>query len=200
MRSIGEVLIAIKATDDDNEKVEILTANKDFPHMEYFMKGLIDSDKEYWKLPEGVAYATNGRILGRCPSVVSQMTTIKYFELPTRVRSDRLQALFLGLMDTIHNSEAELVATMMNGEELPFLPNSLIEKVYGEGTKAAEKPVKKDDVVESKTETPTEKVEDVVDVVETKTEVEAPAEVTTEAPAETPVVKKTRKPRKKKSD
>ena len=164
MRTIGELLIAVKAAKTDEDKTELLVRNKGLPRLEELMAMLTDSEREFWRLPEGVTYRTRDHVLGRTLTLMAAVKTIRYMEKPTRVRPDRLQDMFLGMMDVLHVSEAELAACILERRELPYVSNQLIREAFGfEGQTVAKKaPVQK--AVESPSSETT--VEDVTEATE----------------------------------
>jgi len=143
MKSIGEILNKIAGMKTDEEKKAFLEENKNFPRFEYFMGLLVNPEVKMWQLPEGVSAAKRNHPLGRAPSLVSQYKVFNYFVEPTRVRADRLQSIYLGLMDTLHPFEYDFVETIFAGEDLPYLSNEIISEVFGFDFPTAEKPVKK---------------------------------------------------------
>lgn len=131
MRTIGELLIALKGAKTDDEKVELITSNKNLPKLTQYVELLTNPDLEFWNLPDGVSYKTRDHVLGRTTTLMSSYKTFGYMQLPTRVREDRLRDMYVGMMDVLHVSEAELAACIVERKELPFVSNKILREALG---------------------------------------------------------------------
>ena len=162
MRTIGEVLIAVKNAENDEAKIEIIQKNKNLGKFRECIEMLTDPERDFYTLPEGVQYSTRDHVIGRTPTLMANYTTLRYLELPTKVRPDRLVSFYLGLMDVLHISEAELVACIVDRTELPYISNKLLREAFELEAKASTPPVTDpiDEVtkVETKVETSDEDV------------------------------------------
>jgi len=116
---VHEVIEAVKSAKSKKDKIEILKKNETWA-LKDILKGTLDP-KIQWDLPGGQAPYTPNDGHNAPSNLLKKHKQFKYFvkggPAKDMLRLKR-ETLFIGLLESIHPKDAELVVSMINKEKI----------------------------------------------------------------------------------
>lgn len=131
MKYVFEIVQLASKADKEEEKIRILRANESWA-LKDVLRGTLDP-KVLWNLPSGPVPFTACEEHNAPSNLLKENTKFKYFvksKLSDSLVKFKREKIFLGILESIHPGDAQLLIRMINKDPIEGLSIEVVNKAF----------------------------------------------------------------------